>query len=88
MVMVRTQTLVQLSEEILAQLDARVAREGRSRSQLIREALEGYLSVDREGEIDRRIVEAYTRVPPAAEFDATHEWSVRRSIGQEPWEKG
>jgi len=35
----RTQTLVQLSDELLAQLDTRVAREGRSRSELICEAV-------------------------------------------------
>jgi metal-responsive CopG/Arc/MetJ family transcriptional regulator len=59
----RTQTLVQLSDELLARLDARAAREGRSRSELIREAVTGYLVDDREAEVDRRIVEAYTRQP-------------------------
>ena len=61
--MARRQTLVQLSDELLAQLDARVAREGRSRSELIREAVAGYLAADRAAEIDRRIVDAYTRQP-------------------------
>lgn len=61
--MARTQTLVQLSEELLAALDARVAREGRSRSQLIRDALAGYLTDDREGAIDRAIIESYTQRP-------------------------
>lgn len=82
--MARHQTLVQLSEELLAQLDARVAREGRSRSQLIREALDGYLADDREGEIDRAIVESYTRIP---QEDFGAKWSARQSIEAEPWEK-
>jgi metal-responsive CopG/Arc/MetJ family transcriptional regulator len=53
MAMSRRQTLVQLSDELLAQLDERVAREGRSRSDLIREAVSGYLAGDLEAG-DRR----------------------------------
>lgn len=82
--MARTQTLVQLSDELLAQLDSRAAREGRSRSQLIREALAGYLSEDREGAIDRAIVESYTRHPQEdlVGFDA----AAKALIGAEPWD--
>jgi metal-responsive CopG/Arc/MetJ family transcriptional regulator len=80
----RTQTLVQLSDELLAQLDARVAREGRSRSELIREAVVGYLSKDRQAEIDRRIVEAYTRHP---QEDLLGAYAVARAmIAAEPWD--
>ena len=43
--MARTQTLVQLTDELLARLDAFRAREGRSRSEVIREAIECYLDV-------------------------------------------
>ena len=81
--MARTQTLVQLSDELLSQLDARAAREGRSRSELIREAVAGYLAADREAETDRRIVEAYTRQP---QQDLGAEWAARRSIAAEPWD--
>jgi metal-responsive CopG/Arc/MetJ family transcriptional regulator len=81
--MARTQTLVQLSDELLAQLDARAAREGRSRSELIREAVAGYLAADREAETDRQIVEAYTRQP---QQDLGAEWAARRSIAAEPWD--
>ena len=80
----RTQTLVQLSDELLAQLDIRAAREGRSRADLIREAVAGYLAGDREAEIDRQIVEAYTRQPQEDVLGA--EWAARRSITAEPWE--
>jgi hypothetical protein len=40
-----------------------VAREGRSPSALIHEAITSYLSKDRETEIARRILGAYTRHP-------------------------
>ena len=53
----RRQTLVQLSDELLAALDERVARDGRSRSEVIREAVVSYLADDREADIDRRIVD-------------------------------
>jgi metal-responsive CopG/Arc/MetJ family transcriptional regulator len=81
--MARTQTLVQLSDELLAQLDERVAREGRSRSELIREALASYLVSDREADIDRRIVEAYARQP---QEDLTGAESAALAlIAAEPW---
>jgi metal-responsive CopG/Arc/MetJ family transcriptional regulator len=82
--MARTQTIVQLSDELLAELDARAAREGRSRSQLIREALAGYLADDPEADIDRRIVEAYTRRPQEDLLSA--EWIAGAMVAAEPWE--
>lgn len=84
MAMARTQTLVQLSDELLAQLDARVAREGRSRSELIREALGIYLADEREAEIDRQIVAAYTQQPPE-ELRAFAEANAAALIAAEPW---
>lgn len=87
--MARTQTLVQLSDEILAQLDARAAREGRNRSELIREALAGYLAAGREAEIDRQIVEAYTRQPQTADELAWIELGTRTMLANhlEPWDE-
>jgi metal-responsive CopG/Arc/MetJ family transcriptional regulator len=84
MAMARTQTLVQLSDELLAQLDARAAQQGRSRSELIREAIAGYLVDDREVEIDRRIVESYTRRPQEDLLGA--EATARAMVDAEPWE--
>jgi metal-responsive CopG/Arc/MetJ family transcriptional regulator len=81
--MARTQTIVQLSDELLAELDTRRAREGRSRSDLIREAIEAYLADDRDAAIDRAIVEGYTRIPPAEDFGA--EWAARTLVAAEPW---
>lgn len=83
--MARTQTLVQLSDELLSQLDARVAREGRSRSDLIREALAGYLAADRAADIDRRIVDAYTRQPQ--EDLIGFETAGRAMVAAEPWDR-
>lgn len=83
--MARTQTLVQLSDDLLAHLDARAAREGRSRSDLIREAVTGYIAGDREAEIDRRIVEAYTRLPQEDLLDA--ERTAAAIVAAEPWEQ-
>jgi metal-responsive CopG/Arc/MetJ family transcriptional regulator len=82
--MARRQTLVQLNDELLALLDERAARTRRSRSQLIREALEQYLAADREAAIDRAIVEGYTRIPQE-EHDPWAEAAARRSIAEEPW---
>ncbi len=84
--MARTQTLVQLSDDLLAHLDARAAREGRSRSDLIREAVAGYIAGDRDAEIDRRIVEAYTRLPQEDLLDA--ERTAAAMVAAEPWEPG
>jgi metal-responsive CopG/Arc/MetJ family transcriptional regulator len=82
MAMARTQTLVQLSDELLQRLDSYRAREGRSRSDVVREAIERYLAADREAEIDRLIVEAYTRQPPE---DVWSEQAAKQMISAEPW---
>ena len=82
MVMARTQTLVQLSDELLDRLDSYRAREGRSRSEVVREAIERYLEADREAEIDRLIVDAYTRQPPE---DLWGDRAARQMIAAEPW---
>lgn len=82
MAVARTQTLVQLSDELLDRLDAYRAREGRSRSEVVREAIERYLAADREAEIDRLLVEAYTRQPPE---DVWGDEAAKRMISAEPW---
>ncbi|MEY2513993.1 MAG: Ribbon-helix-helix protein copG family, partial [bacterium] len=75
----------QLSDELLAQLDARVAREGRSRSDLIREAVAAYLAADRAADIDRQIVEAYARQPQ--EDLIGFEAAGHRMVAAEPWDE-
>jgi len=91
MVMARKQVLVQLSDELVSLLDRQAHRRGVSRSHLIREAVERITHDD--AEIDRSIVEGYTRIPqepdPMAEF--FWEETMRaldeeeRKAGHEPW---
>jgi predicted transcriptional regulator len=75
---------VQLSDEILADLDSRRAREGRSRFEIIREAILAYLATDREAAIDRAIVDGYTWIPATDESGA--DWAARATIAAEPWD--
>lgn len=83
--MARTQTLVQLTAELLRRLDERAAREGRSRSALIRDAIEGYLEDEARAEVDRQIVEGYERFPETEEEMASAEREARAAIREEPW---
>jgi metal-responsive CopG/Arc/MetJ family transcriptional regulator len=83
--MARTQTLVQLSEELLARLDERAAREGRSRSALLREAAERYLADDVAAATDRRIVDGYRRRPQEARDDAWAVANARAAVRDQPW---
>lgn len=83
--MTRTQTLVQLTEDLLRRLDERAAREGRSRSALIRDAIEAYLYDEEKVRIDREIVEGYERIPITDEEMAIAERETREMIREEPW---
>lgn len=56
--------MVQLSDELLADLDQVAAERGISRSALIRDALESSLAAWRLDEIGNAIVDGYRRVPP------------------------
>jgi len=82
MAMARTQTLVQLSDELLERLDTHRAREARSRSEVVRAAIEQYPAADREAEIDRQLVEAYARQPPE---DVWGDQAAKAMIAAEPW---
>jgi metal-responsive CopG/Arc/MetJ family transcriptional regulator len=77
--------MVQLSDALLEVLDRRATETGRSRSDLIREAIEQYYKEDIEAAIDRAMVEGYTRVPDDDEFDGLAEANARALIGEEPW---
>jgi hypothetical protein len=61
----RTQTLVQLTDDLLRELDLEAARRGVSRSALIREAVAAFLAERRELVLGQQIVEGYRRVPQA-----------------------
>ena len=81
----RTQTLVQLTRDLLRRLDERAAREGRSRSALIRDAIEAYLHDEERDRITREIVEGYERIPPTNEEMEIAEAGVREDIEEDPW---
>lgn len=100
MVMVRTQTLVQLNETLLSVLDQRAAKAGVSRSQIIREAIEAYVAHDHDAEISRRIIAGYERIPQSTpdEWGSPERFSQaaardlhrrldaeERAAGHEPW---
>lgn len=67
---VRTQTLVQLTDELRDLLDHRAELEGVSRSRLIRQMLERALEDDRAAALSRQLVDGYTRVPQSEATDA------------------
>lgn len=83
--MARTQTLVQLTEDLLRRLDERAAKEGRSRSALIREAIEVYLHDETKERIDQEIIEGYERIPTTAEEMGWADKETREMIREEPW---
>jgi len=64
MVMARRQTLVQLTDEQVAALDELAGRQGRSRSSLIRRAVDDLLAADERAAVGRRIAEGCRRIPP------------------------
>jgi metal-responsive CopG/Arc/MetJ family transcriptional regulator len=81
--MARRQTLVQLTDHLLSALDQMAVETGRSRSDLIREAIERYLAEAAAEEVDRRIAAGYRRHPQGG--DAWAEALARESIAAEPW---
>ncbi len=98
--MARTQTMVQLNEELLESLDVVAARRGISRSALIRELVIDGLQQTGAAAIGERIADGYRRMPqalpdewgdPVATADiATGELLVRldaedRAAGHESW---
>lgn len=84
MLIARTQTLVQLTPELLTALDNYRARTGASsRSEVIRDAIAKLLAADREAQIDAQIVTAYTRQPPEPIWG---EQFARSLVEAEPWE--
>jgi metal-responsive CopG/Arc/MetJ family transcriptional regulator len=81
----RKRVMVQLDELVLEVLNQRAATGGRSRDDLIREAVEHHFKKDIEARIDAVIVEGYQRVPDDGEFDALAEANARRLIAEELW---
>jgi len=85
MVMARQATLVQLTDDLLALLDRRAMAAGRSRSELIRQAVASYLADDHHAVLDAQVAEGYRLVPETAEETARADSALRESISEEPW---
>lgn len=87
--MARIQTLIQMSDDLLARLDARAARDRRNRSEVVREAISAYLDGDPEVEIDARIVRGYTEHPQDAADTAWAEAATRAMLDAAgDWDEG
>ena len=93
MVVARRQTLVQLTDDLVILLDAIAAKQGMTRSALIRSVLEGYVKEEDEAEKDRRMIEGYTRIPAwvshdPPEWGSLDDWaeqSLRDALEEESW---
>jgi predicted DNA-binding protein len=85
MVVARAQTLVQLTDDLLARLDARASREGRNRSALLRDAAERYLADDTAADTDRRIADGYRRTPQQDWQDEWAQANALAAVRAEPW---
>jgi metal-responsive CopG/Arc/MetJ family transcriptional regulator len=84
MTMARRQTLIQLDDARLAALDQRASIAGRSRSDLIREAVDLLLGNGDDAAVDAAIVSGYER-RPAPEPDAWTRQAAVAAIRAEPW---
>jgi predicted transcriptional regulator len=82
--MARRQTLIQLDDARLAALDERAAASGRSRSDLVREAIDLLLGTGDAAAIDAAIVEGYARAPAPAHDPWAFEGALA-AIKDEPW---
>lgn len=69
--------MVQLTEDLVQDLDAEASRRGLSRSALIREALNSYMDEVRSKDVGRAIVDGYQAYPP----HTPDEWSTVESFG-------
>lgn len=89
--MARTQTMVQLSDELLEVLDRVAAARGASRSALVRELLWEALSEDRDRRIGELIADGYRRIPQGTRHEHGNQETLRRldaekrAAGFGPW---
>lgn len=98
--MARTQTMVQLTDELVDALSEEAQRRGLSRSALIRAVLQEYLDARAEDSVGRQIAEGYLRVPPGTpdewgDLDSFTEQATadvfarldaeERAAGHDPW---
>ncbi len=77
--------MVQLNRAMLDLLDARAARDGVSRSQLIRDAVQAYLDADMAAAALQRVVDGYARTPETDEELRIAHDDARNLVAEEPW---
>lgn len=75
--MSRTQTIVQLTDDLVEALSHEAGRRGLSRSALIRSVLQSFLDTEGDAAIGRRIAEGYRRIPPTT----PDEWGDLAAVG-------
>ncbi len=63
--MARTQTMVQLTDDLVAVLSSEASQRGLSRSALIRSVLQEHVDARHRADVGRQIADGYRRVPPA-----------------------
>ena len=63
MVMARREVLVQLDDDLVGRLDEIASTRGTSRSALLREGAQAVIDADERLTADRRLTEAYRRLP-------------------------
>ena len=82
MVVARKQVLVQLDDQLVADLDRLAAARGTSRSELVRRGVLAVLQAADMADADRALQEAYRRDPPDAELvEAAQRLAAQTSPG-------
>lgn len=76
--------LVQLSDELLDDLDRLSEEKGSSRSALVRDAVERYITQESAAAKDRLLRDGYARVPDT-EADAWADESLADMLDEESW---
>lgn len=81
--MARKQVLVQLDDDLVAELDRAAKRSKVSRSELVRGALKAWLTAKETARLEWRHAEGYRRMPETAEERAVTEALAR--VAAESW---
>jgi len=81
-----TTVAFRLADRVLAAVDDLVAQ-GRyaSRTDVVRAALDALIDAHEQADLDRRLVEGYTRMPQTDDEVALAAAATRALIAEEPW---
>lgn len=86
--MARKQVIVQLDDDLVAELDASAAADAISRSEALRRAAHAYLDREWEREADRRYAASYREHPDGWEWDDEYAAMARRGEKLVPGKDG